>query len=149
MIRENFRVEPADWTTDLAALRAVREPVFIVEQNVPLEDEWDALDPRSRHVIARADDGTPIGTARLTPDRMIGRMAVVADWRGRGVGAALLEAILDQARAQGYPAVELHAQTHAIPFYEKFGFVEIGRMGRVGFKFDRWLGTVLLQKNLR
>jgi hypothetical protein len=77
-------------------------------------------------VIARAADDTPIGTARLTPDRMIGRMAVVADWRGRGVGAALLEAILDQARAQGYPAVELHAQTHAIPFYEKFGFVAYG-----------------------
>ena len=126
MIREDFRVEPADWVTDLAALRAVREPVFIVEQNVPLEDEWDALDPRSRHVIARAADDTPIGTARLTPDRMIGRMAVVADWRGRGVGAALLEAILDQARAKGYPAVELHAQTHAIPFYEKFGFVAYG-----------------------
>jgi predicted GNAT family N-acyltransferase len=126
MIREDFRVEPADWITDLAALRAVREPVFIVEQKVPLEDEWDALDPRSRHVLARTTDGTPIGTARLTPDRMIGRMAVVADWRGRGVGAALLEAILDQARALGYPAVELHAQTHAIPFYEKFGFVAYG-----------------------
>jgi predicted GNAT family N-acyltransferase len=126
MIREGFRVEPADWITDLAALRAVRDPVFIVEQNVPLEDEIDALDPRSHHVIARAADDTPIGTARLTPDRMIGRMAVVAGWRGRGVGAALLEAILDQARAQGYPAVELHAQTHAIPFYEKFGFVAYG-----------------------
>jgi predicted GNAT family N-acyltransferase len=126
MIREDFRVEPADWITDLAALRAVREPVFIVEQNVPLEDEWDALDPRSRHVIARANDDTPIGTARLTPERMIGRMAVVADWRGRGVGAALLEAILDQARAQGHAAVELHAQVHAIPFYAKFGFVAYG-----------------------
>jgi predicted GNAT family N-acyltransferase len=126
MIREDFRVEPADWITDLAALRAVRDPVFIVEQNVPLEDEIDALDPRSRHVIARAADDTPIGTARLTPERMIGRMAVLADWRGRGVGAALLEAILDQARALGYPAVELHAQTHAIRFYEKFGFVAYG-----------------------
>lgn len=126
MIREDFRVEPADWTTDLAALRAVRDPVFIVEQNVPIEDEIDAQDPRSRHVIARAVDDTPIGTARLTPERMIGRMAVIAEWRGRGVGAALLEAILDQARALGYPAVELHAQTHAIAFYEKFGFVAYG-----------------------
>lgn len=126
MIREDFRVEPADWSTDLAALRAVRDPVFIVEQNVPVEDEIDALDPRSRHVIARAADDTPIGTARLTPERMIGRMAVIAEWRGRGVGAALLEAILDQARALGYPAVELHAQTQAMPFYEKFGFVAYG-----------------------
>jgi predicted GNAT family N-acyltransferase len=127
MIREDFRVEPADWITDLAALRAVRDPVFIVEQNVPPEDECDAQDPRSRHVIARAADDTPIGTARLTPERTIGRMAVIAEWRGRGVGAALLEAILDQARALRYPAVELHAQTHAIPFYEKFGFVAYGQ----------------------
>src|SRR5215475_5068922 len=122
MIRDDFHVEPADWSTDLAALRAVRDPVFIDEQHVPVEDEQDALDPKSRHVLARDAEGQPIGTGRLTPERTIGRMAVVKEWRGRGVGEALLNALLEQARALGYPDVELHAQVHAIPFYEKFGF---------------------------
>ena len=126
MIREDFRVEPADWVTDLAALRAVREQVFVIEQNVPVDEEWDALDARSRHVIARDAEDRPIGTGRLTPERLIGRMAVLKEWRGRGVGEALLEALLHQARALGYPEVELHAQVHAIPFYEKYGFEAYG-----------------------
>jgi predicted GNAT family N-acyltransferase len=126
MIPEDFRVEPADWTTDLDALRAVREQVFVVEQQVPIEEEWDALDARSRHAIARDITERPIGTGRLTPDHTIGRMAVLAEWRGRGVGEALLKALLDQARALGYARVEVHAQTHAISFYEKFGFEAYG-----------------------
>jgi len=125
-IRDDFRVEPADWTTDYEALRAVRDPVFVDEQNVPIEDEIDALDPLSRHVVARDAEDRPIGTGRLSPERLIGRMAVLKEWRGRGVGEALLAALLDQARALGYPAVELHAQSHAIPFYEKFGFTAYG-----------------------
>ena len=126
MIREDFRVEPADWATDYDALRAVRDPVFLDEQNVPPEDEIDALDPRSRHVIARDGDNRPIGTGRLSPERQIGRMAVLREWRGRGVGEALLMALLDQARALGYAEVELHAQVHALSFYEKFGFEAFG-----------------------
>jgi predicted GNAT family N-acyltransferase len=126
MIREDFRIEPADWTTDYEALRAVRDPVFIDEQKVPIEDEIDAFDPLSKHVIARDVENRPIGTGRLSPERLIGRMAVVSEWRGRGVGEALLHALLDQARVLGYPAVELHAQSHAISFYEKFGFAAYG-----------------------
>lgn len=126
MIREDFRVEPADWIADLDALRTVRDQVFIVEQHVPIEEEWDALDARSRHVVARDADNRPIGTGRLTPDRTIGRMAVLTEWRRRGVGEALLMALLDQARALGYPTVEMHAQAHAIAFYEKFGFEAYG-----------------------
>ena len=126
MIREDFRVEPADWITDLDALRAVRDQVFVVEQGVPIEDEWDAFDARSRHVVARDTEDRPIGTGRLTPDRIIGRMAVLSEWRGRGVGEALLKALLDQARALGYPSVELHAQVQAISFYTKYGFEAYG-----------------------
>jgi len=125
-IRDDFRIEPADWATDYDALRAVRDPVFVDEQKVPIEDEIDAQDPLSKHVIARDSANTPIGTGRLSPERLIGRMAVIREWRGRGVGEALLAALLDQARALGYPAVELHAQSHAISFYEKFGFAAYG-----------------------
>jgi predicted GNAT family N-acyltransferase len=126
MIREDFRIEPADWAADNDALRAVRDPVFIHEQKVPIEEEIDAFDPISRHVIARDADDRPIGTGRLSPERAIGRMAVIEEWRGRGVGQALLAALLDEARALCYSQVTLHAQVHAIPFYERFGFETFG-----------------------
>ncbi|MET0226706.1 MAG: GNAT family N-acetyltransferase [Dokdonella sp.] len=126
MIPEDFSVEPASWEHDLSALRAVREQVFVIEQNIPPEDEWDDLDAKSRHVIARDRDGQPIGTGRLTPNHSIGRMAVLAGWRGRGVGAAVMRVLIEQARALRYPAIELHAQCHAIPFYASFGFSAYG-----------------------
>jgi len=126
MINAGFRVEPADYTVDFADLRAVREPVFVVEQQVPIEEEWDELDPQCRHVIARDDANRPIGTGRLTPERKIGRMAVLAEWRGKGVGDALMEALMDEARALGWPEVSLNAQTHAMPFYARHGFEAFG-----------------------
>ena len=126
MINAGFRVEPADYTVDFADLRAVREPVFVVEQQVPIEEEWDDLDPQCRHVIARDAANRPIGTGRLTPERKIGRMAVLAEWRGKGVGDALMEALMDEARALGWPEVSLNAQTHAIPFYARHGFEVFG-----------------------
>lgn len=126
MITAGFRVEPADYTVDFADLRAVREPVFVVEQQVPIEEEWDDLDPQCRHVIARDDANRPIGTGRLTPERKIGRMAVLAEWRGKGVGDALMGALMDEARALGWREVSLNAQTHALPFYARHGFEPFG-----------------------
>lgn len=126
MIRDDFRIEPADFTADLADLRHVRETVFVVEQQVPIEEEWDEMDPRCRHVLARDPDGRPIGTGRLTPEHKIGRMAVLAEWRGRGVGDALLVALMDQARALGWDSVSLNAQVSAERFYARHGFVPYG-----------------------
>lgn len=122
MIRDDFTIETATWDVDQADLRAVREQVFLIEQSIPPEDEWDALDTTSRHVIARDTDGQPIGTGRLTPEHDIGRMAVVAAWRGNGVGAAILRVLLEQACTLGYPSIELRAQSHAIRFYSQQGF---------------------------
>jgi predicted GNAT family N-acyltransferase len=121
-----FTIENADYEADLAALRAVREPVFIVEQQVPPDLEWDELDPCSRHVIARDADGQPIGTGRLTPEHKIGRMAVLPAWRGRGVGEAVLVRLLDLACGLGYVEVKLHAQVTAIEFYRRVGFEPYG-----------------------
>ncbi len=126
MSTPDFRIEFASYPEQLADLRAVREPVFIIEQAVPAELEWDEADPLSIHVLARDGSGAAIGTARLTPERGIGRMAVLAPWRGQGVGSALLQALIERARELGHPAVELHAQTHAIGFYERFGFAAFG-----------------------
>jgi predicted GNAT family N-acyltransferase len=104
----------------------VREKVFIEEQRVPRELEWDEWDERSKHAVACDWRGRAIGTARLLPDGRIGRMAVLPEWRRRGVGAALLEALLALARERRMPRVTLHAQTHAAGFYRRFGFSERG-----------------------
>lgn len=123
MTISDFRVEPADYQVDFKDLRAVREPVFVIEQNVPIEEEWDALDPLCYHFIARDTDNKPIGTGRLTPEHKLGRMAVLKEWRGKEVGAALVQTMLDKARELGWDEVSLNSQVSAIGFYEKFGFV--------------------------
>lgn len=121
-----FHVEPIDYVAGLPDLRLVREAVFVHEQGVPLAMEWDELDPRCHHVIARDAAGQPIGTGRLTPQRTIGRMAVLPDWRARGVGDALLRALVEQARQLGWHEVALHAQAQAIGFYARHGFLPHG-----------------------
>lgn len=104
----------------------MRERVFIEEQRVPRGLEWDGLDDASEHAVACDPEGNAIGTARLLPEGKLGRMAVLRAWRGRGVGAALLTALLERARERGIARVTLHAQTHAAGFYRRFGFSERG-----------------------
>ncbi|MHB8912382.1 MAG: GNAT family N-acetyltransferase [Lysobacter sp.] len=159
-----FSVAAVEYESALPDLRSVRETVFVQEQNVPLDLEWDELDPLCRHVLARDNEGRPIGTGRLVPPLLsvqawtaresadaapaearqdprrtrlvdpghdspssssarIGRMAVLADWRGRGVGNALLLALIDEARRLGWREVSLHAQVSAIGFYVRHGFL--------------------------
>lgn len=109
-----------------AAAHALREAVFVREQQVPAELERDALDALSRHVLALDDTGAAIGTGRLGPDGKIGRMAVRADCRGQGIGEALLRALLELARASGLRATWLHAQLAAQALYARNGFVAHG-----------------------
>lgn len=116
-----FTVRQADWKRDGAALKHVRETVFIVEQRVPAALEWDDFDTASEHALAEAD-GSPIGTGRLLPDGHIGRLAVLAEWRGRGVGTAMFELLLSLARQRGLRRIQLNAQTRALEFYARFGF---------------------------
>lgn len=111
---------------DRERLRAIRRTVFIEEQGVPEELEWDGLDEHCRHALALAPGDVPIGTGRLTPDARIGRMAVTREWRGRGVGSAILQALLKEAQAAGCVLVELHAQVHALQFYGRHGFTARG-----------------------
>ena len=125
-MRATFTISILAWDEALPLARPVREQVFVTEQKVPLELEWDEWDERSDHAVARDTSGQAIGTARLLPDGRIGRMAVLREWRRRGVGAALMEALLQKAREQSLPRVTLHAQTHAAGFYRRFGFSERG-----------------------
>lgn len=138
-----YTVGIADYRADFDALRAVREAVFVAEQGVPPALELDAADPRCVHVVARNDAGAPIGTGRLVPPdaptagdghangdapaaARVGRMAVLAEWRARGVGDALLRALMDAARERGWTRLLLHAQAGAIRFYQRHGFLPRG-----------------------
>jgi predicted GNAT family N-acyltransferase len=100
----------------------VREQVFIHEQHVPLELEWDGLDEAAQHLLALNSAGEAIGCARLPGDGSIGRMAVLKPWRGKGVGSALLAKAVALYRQQGIKNIRLSAQVHAISFYERAGF---------------------------
>lgn len=121
-----FNIREAAWETDGGQLSNIRRIVFIVEQKVPKDEEWDGKDEQSWHWLASDDKDLPIGTARLLPDGQIGRMAVLGDHRKLGVGAALLEAAVEKARHLGMSQVFLNAQSHALGFYEKLGFVAEG-----------------------
>ncbi|MBX9753381.1 MAG: GNAT family N-acetyltransferase [Pseudomonas sp.] len=111
----------ADWKKDQAALRRIREAVFIAEQAVPAELEWDADDASAVHFLALEGE-YPMGTARLLPDGHIGRVAVLKDWRGLKVGDKLLRAVIEEAEKRGLKQQMLSAQVHASSFYERFGF---------------------------
>ena len=124
--RAPFAVLEVSWQESQLALQAIRKTVFIIEQNVPEELEWDGLDAQCLHLLATDSQGQPIGCARFLDDGHIGRMAVASEWRGRGVGAALLRALLDIARRQSHAEVFLNAQTYAVGFYEKYGFERLG-----------------------
>jgi predicted GNAT family N-acyltransferase len=121
-----FNIRAADWQTDGNQLSNIRRLVFIVEQKVPKDEEWDGKDDDSWHWLATDTNDVPIGTARLLPDGQIGRMAVLSDYRKFGVGAALLEQAVEKARHLGFSSVFLNAQTHALGFYERAGFIAEG-----------------------
>jgi predicted GNAT family N-acyltransferase len=129
----------AEDPADREACFAVRKEVFVGEQGVAEDIEYDAYDAGALHVLAVREDGVPLGTGRLlygeaAADRTdgdpsvgsLGRLAVTRAARGLGVGAALVRAIEDAARARGLTAVDLHAQTHALGFYERLGYVAYG-----------------------
>jgi len=105
---------------------SIREQVFVIEQSVDADIEWDGRDHLCRHVIAFSDDHAPIGTGRLLPGGHIGRIAVIASWRDKGVGSAILEALISIAREEETDSVYLNSQTQAIAFYKRFGFVPDG-----------------------
>ncbi|WP_432185893.1 GNAT family N-acetyltransferase [Streptomyces sp. Tue6028] len=134
-----YVVRVAEDAADREACFVVRKEVFVGEQGVPEDIEYDAYDATALHVLAVRADGTALGTGRLLYGEAaaaktggdltvgsLGRLAVTREARGLGVGAALVGAIEDAARARGLAAVDLHAQTHALGFYERLGYVAYG-----------------------
>ena len=122
------RVELMPWEKAQPHAAPLRFAIFVGEQNVPPGIELDALDEKSLHAVAYDAEGKPIGTGRLLPEGKIGRMAVVKEWRRRGVGADLLEALIGEAQRRGLAEVTLSAQLQAAEFYRAHGFVAEGKV---------------------
>ena len=125
-MHSSFHLTEGCWQEHKCSLTDVRCQVFVVEQQVPKALELDAHDPDCHHVLVTDAQGRPVGAARIKADGHIGRMAVLKDCRGQGIGSAMLEALLAYASEQGHTHVFLHAQINAVPFYTRFGFVESG-----------------------
>lgn len=123
----SIEIHEGSWAELGTQASEIRRVVFIVEQQVPLEEEWDGRDDSCRHFLATRDD-TALGTARLLPDGHIGRVAVLREARGLGIGVALMQAAIASARRLGHAQVELAAQTHALAFYENLGFTAFGEV---------------------
>ncbi|KAA8697329.1 GCN5-related N-acetyltransferase [Pseudomonas caricapapayae] len=114
-------VAVAQWQKNNADIRRIRDSVFIAEQSVPPELEWDAEDAGAVHFLAYEGEYA-VGTARLLPDGEIGRLSVLKDWRGLKVGEALLRAVIHEAEQRGLKPLKLSAQVQAVEFYQRFGF---------------------------
>ncbi|SFH37178.1 GNAT family N-acetyltransferase [Modicisalibacter xianhensis] len=119
------QVIQGDWQTLGQRASELRRRVFIDEQQVPEAEEWDGQDPDCLHFLA-CENGQPIGTARLLPDGHIGRVAVLGQARGRGIGVRLMREAIAAARLRGHEEAVLAAQIQAMPFYERLGFQAYG-----------------------
>ncbi len=121
-MNENYTVIHAHWDTHRNLLLSVRYAVFVEEQGIPASIEVDDADASAIHRLALNQDGSPIGTARLSPNGQIGRVAVLQDYRRSGIGSKLMTALIQDAQTHGYRQVTLHAQLRSVEFYEQLGF---------------------------
>jgi len=124
---KEYSIKKCGWNSDKQQLSDIRREVFINEQQVPEELEWDEFDQSAQHVIALNQAGQPIATGRIKTDGHIGRMSVLKEYRQQGIGSAILLVLLDNAHQQNLKRVYLHAQVNAVPFYEKHGFIVQGK----------------------
>ena len=124
----NYYFQMTDWNKSKSLLKTIRQKVFIEEQQVPVELEWDEFDESAHHVLAEIlleGEKLAIGTARIIINNKqahIGRMAVLPLWRGHGIGTKILQTCIDDCRKQGVTQIILNAQVYVIPFYQKAGF---------------------------
>ncbi len=143
-MNDEIQVKCGSWADLGQFASAIRQQVFVIEQKIPAELEWDERDALCLHAVAFNAAGEALGTGRLLPDSHIGRMAVLASARGLGVGAALLQALLAAARARGDNSLRLHAQRDAAGFYEKAGFIVEG-----GSYLEAGIEHVTMQQDLK
>ena len=123
-MKNNLKIEIVKWIDGLSQLKNIREKVFIQEQKVTPQLEWDGMDEKAIHFLV-FNDKAAIGCARaiVIKDHMqLGRMAVLKEYRGQGIGSALIEKAMTIAKLNQLSVIYISAQCHAIDFYKKFGF---------------------------
>ena len=123
-MKNNLKIEIVKWIDGLSQLKNIREKVFIQEQKVTPQLEWDGMDEKAIHFLV-FNDNAAIGCARaiVIKDHMqLGRMAVLKEYRGQGIGSALIEKAMTTAKLNQLSAIYISAQCHAIDFYKKFCF---------------------------
>ncbi|RBP46805.1 GNAT family N-acetyltransferase [Garciella nitratireducens] len=115
---------------DLSPAHYIRTKVFIQEQNCPPEEEFDEIDKIAKHILLLDSNNTPMATARIFEDStgqaIIGRVAVLKEYRKKGYGAIIVKEAIKQLKKEGYPNILIHAQSYASPFYQKLGFKAFG-----------------------
>lgn len=127
-LSQNYRVLSLNWQSVMQAqLKAVRQQVFIAEQQVPEALEWDEHDTGALHLLVFDQQSQAVGCARIILNKALnqatlGRMAVLKKSRGQGIGSMLLDEMVRICQSQQYGRILLSAQTHAVPFYKKAGF---------------------------
>lgn len=122
----NVRIKLGEWSELQADAQSIRTQVFVEEQKIPAELEWDIMDVQCLHAVAYDGNGQALGTGRLLPDGHIGRMAVLDIARSHGIGAEILRVLMEQARIRGQKEVQLNAQISAESFYKGQGFSREG-----------------------
>jgi predicted GNAT family N-acyltransferase len=123
-MKNNLKIEIVKWIDGLSQLKNIREKVFIQEQKVTPQLEWDGMDEKAIHFLV-FNDKAAIGCARaivIKNHMQLGRMAVLKEYRGQGIGSALIEKAMTTAKLNQLSAIYISAQCHAIDFYKKFGF---------------------------
>ncbi|MDH5324797.1 MAG: GNAT family N-acetyltransferase [Gammaproteobacteria bacterium] len=126
--KHEFQIQRTHWARSAPQLQKIRKQVFVHEQKVPEELEWDNLDDAAEHVLVCDSNGSAIATARLLDTGQIGRMAVLTPYRGRGIGHSMLSLLIETARQKGFSQVFVHAQQSALGFYQKHGFEAEGEL---------------------
>lgn len=121
----DYTIVHTDWQQHQAEIKHIRLKVFVEEQQVPIDQEWEGNDDIYHYVLALDNTNQAIATGRIGADGHIGRMAVLKPWRNNGVGRAMIKALVNYAQKQNLNRVVLNAQSSAIAFYEKQGFVII------------------------
>ena len=116
-----------DYESHTEDICAIRYEVFVDEQNVPEELEIDGLDGKAKHVLTFVDD-LPIGTGRILSDGHIGRVAVLKNYRGLGIGKSIMKELIKCAQDMSLEKVWLSSQWHAYSFYLDLGFVCVGEV---------------------
>ncbi len=131
MTTARYEIRLGNWEALGDVASAIRIEVFVDEQKVPAATEMDEMDPLSLHVVAYDAAGVAIGTGRLLPDGHIGRIAVRKPGRGSGVGSAMFEALMEQAKVRGDKLLVLNAVPSALSFYARYGFAQQGAEFRI------------------